>query len=252
MAVCDKQHGLTDESYEIERINAAFGTPADRWFRVEWQDHPGKDSWEPERSLVRQGCEEAIKECVLDGLKSAPTSFQTLRGCDCVSYTCGRGYKSVRTLKAHITRTHTKRYYHGTATDKDIRLRKRKEQQTQKCCITCEGEKIGNEWIFKYLCSRFRADGDQLCDIKARIVTVTVTEGKMRGIWASKSIPTSLKMRIYKTGVCSKMTYGSETWNLNDRACTILNGANARMVSHITHKTVHEEACSETRTFDLM
>ena len=68
----------------------------------------------------------------------------------------------------------------------------------------------------------------------------------MRGIWASRHIPTSLKMRIYKTGVCSKMTYGSEAWCLNARVCTILNGANARMVARITNKTVHEEASAKT------
>ena len=48
-------------TYEIKRINAVFGTPKDRWFRVEWLGHPDKDNWEPERSLVRQGCEESIK-----------------------------------------------------------------------------------------------------------------------------------------------------------------------------------------------
>jgi len=32
----------------------------------------------------------------------------------------------------------------------------------------------------------------------------------------------------------------------------MLNGANSRMVSRITHKTAHEEASSATRTFDIV
>ena len=60
-ASCNCQHGLTDESFEVQRINAVFGTVQQRWYRVEWVNHPGKDKWEPERSLVRQGCEDSIK-----------------------------------------------------------------------------------------------------------------------------------------------------------------------------------------------
>ena len=62
----------------------------------------------------------------------------------------------------------------------------------------------------KYLGSRFRADGDETADIKARIAMANTTFGKMRAIWASRSTPLKLKMRIYKTGVCSRLTYGCE------------------------------------------
>ena len=61
-ASCGSRHDLSPEEFEIKQINAVFGTPQHRWFRVEWVDHPGKDSWEPERSLVRQGCEPSIKD----------------------------------------------------------------------------------------------------------------------------------------------------------------------------------------------
>ena len=58
-AACNKWHGLSEETYTINRIDAVFGRPQDRWFRVEWENHPDQDSWEPERSLISQGCEEA-------------------------------------------------------------------------------------------------------------------------------------------------------------------------------------------------
>ena len=74
----------------------------------------------------------------------------------------------------------------------------------------------------------------------------------MRAIWASKSTPTKLKMRIYKTGVCSRLTYGSETWKIDARTCAMLNGANSRMVSRITNRTPHEEASPMTQSFDIV
>ena len=79
-----------------------------------------------------------------------------------------------------------------------------------------------------------------------------VTAGKMRNIWASAHIPLKLKLRIYKVGVCTKLTYGSEAWTLDSKAIQILNGANSRMLSRITGKTIREEASANTRTYDVV
>ena len=73
---------------------------------------------------------------------------------------------------------------------------------------------LHNVWTFTYLGSRFRADGDQFTDVKARISIAMATAGKLRNVWAARSTPLNLKMRVYKTGVCSKLIYGSETWNI--------------------------------------
>ena len=157
-ASCDKQHGLTDEEFEIKKINATFGTPSDRWFRVEWCGHKGKDSWEPERSLVRQGCEEAIKtfwdSCNLNPSADFIPDPDNVWRC----WTCGRGFRSHRGLSNHVTRTHTDpaKRYRGSTADKDTRLRKHKEAQKAKCHVVCDGEVIENVWIFKYLGSRLR------------------------------------------------------------------------------------------------
>jgi len=118
-ASCNKQHGLTEEEYEIKEINAVFGTPADRWFRVAWVDHPGKDSWESERSLVKQGCEPAIKAFWDNSGLNPSTDFYADPDDIWRCWTCGRGYKLARTLSAHITRTHPRRNYHGSTADKD-------------------------------------------------------------------------------------------------------------------------------------
>ena len=62
MARCSCAHSLSEKEFDLEKINSVFGTPQHRWYRVEWSDHPGKDTWEPERSLVDQGCSESIKD----------------------------------------------------------------------------------------------------------------------------------------------------------------------------------------------
>ena len=117
--------------------------------------------------------------------------------------------------------------------------------------MQCEDVELDNVWLFKYLGSLFRADGDQKVDVSARIAAATSTAGRMRAIWASKHIPLSVKLRIYKTGVCSKLTYtyGSEAWDLDERVCAMINGANSRMLARFTGKSVHEEASAQTRTF---
>ena len=58
---------------------------------------------------------------------------------------------------------HTQRAWRGTTADKDKDTRNniRKEAQEKLAHITCEDEDIENVWVFKYLGSRFRADGDQ-------------------------------------------------------------------------------------------
>ena len=52
--------------------------------------------------------------------------------------------------------------------------------------------------------------------------------------------------------ICSVMTYGSEAWLLNTETRRALNGASSKMVSAITGRTVHEEAKSEGKTYDVV
>ena len=211
-----------------------------------------EDSWEPERSLVKQGCEETIK--VFWDQSSDSPSDEFIADPDDVwrCWTCGNGYATASSLKSHITRSHRQRQFHGSTADRDTRNKQHAATQKAKPHVTCEGRTIENVWTFTYLGSRFRADGDQLADVKARIAAATSTAGKMRVIWAARSTPLNLKMRIYKTGVCSRLTYGSEGWLLDDRTCKMLNGANSRMVDRITGKSPHEEASADTRTFDVV
>ena len=75
--------------------------------------------------------------------------------------------------------------------------------------------------------------------------------GKLRHIFDSDHIPLNLKIRLYIAAVCSLLTYGMETWSLNPRTLRRLNGANSRMLSRITGKSIQDETRATTTTFNL-
>ena len=45
--------------------------------------------------------------------------------------------------------------------------------------ILCEGEKLKNVWSFKYMGTKFSADGDNMTDIRERISMTHKTAGKL-------------------------------------------------------------------------
>ena len=112
-----------------------------------------------------------------------------MSGCVWRCYCCGKGFKNASGLKRHITCTHPKRQWHGSTADKVTRTDKRKAAQKAKPHVKLGEDDVENVWIFKYLGSRFRADGSHYPDIKARIVAATKAAGQMRYIWASKTTP---------------------------------------------------------------
>ena len=91
-----------------------------------------------------------------------------------------------------------------------------------------------------------------MADIKARTAMARQRFGKLRHIWTNKELHLNLRLRLYKSCVCSVLTYGSEAWQLHEEARRTLNGANSQMLSIITGKTPHQEASAKWRTFDLV
>ena len=127
------------------------------------------------------GCQHVIKEFWNSKGINPSTDFIPDPGDVWRCWHCGHGYKTESALKAHITRTHSKRRWRGTTTDKDTRREMRKDaQETLEHVVMCEGKEIQNVWMFKYLDSWFQADGSQAADIAARIVSASTTAGKMR------------------------------------------------------------------------
>ena len=111
---------------------------------------------------------------------------------------------------------------------------------------------VSNCWLFEYLGSDFTSDGDHLPDVRKRIAQAKSRAGRLRHILQAKDVSLDLRIRLYISGCCSILTYGSEAWPLDEKTCRIINGANAYMLSHITGRTKHEEASSATTTFNLI
>ena len=97
----------------------------------------------------------------------------------------------------------------------------------------------------------FEVVGDQMHDVQTRIARLSQRFDKMRHIWRNKELHVNLRMRLYKSCVCSILTYDSEAWRMTKRVTVALNGANASMVSIITGKTVREETVV-VKSFDLV
>ena len=59
-------------------------------------------------------------------------------------------------------------------------------------------------------------------------------------------------MGRYEAAVCSLLTYGCETWDLNEKVMRQINGANSVMLARITGRHFREEANYRTTSFNLV
>ena len=185
--------------------------------------------------MVRDGC---------DGTIRAFWEESDLLPCKQYSICC-RTHVRVQDLKEHKTWTghHEEKQTRVTRTafhDAAEEMRKRMQQQLPKA--KWGDQPADNAWHFKYLGSIMQADGGQLKDIQTRIARARTRFGKMRHLWTDKALHYNLRLRLYKSSVCSIMVYASEAWKLNTEAVRKLNGANAQMMSVISGKTPHQEA----------
>lgn len=139
-----------------------------------------------------------------------------------------------------------------TKADQKVREVKLAEKQKNKVKITCEGVELKNVFKFKYLDSIFAADGDHSYDVRRRIGLLAMTcMGQLRQVFNS-GISLELKLRLYKSAICSLFTYRSEVWTLDESTQAAINGANARCLNRMTGRGTHTEANSRTRTYDLV
>ena len=79
--------------------------------------------------------------------------------------------------------------------------------------------------------------------------------GRLRPIFDSKLVTTRLKLRLYEAALCSLMTYGCETWNLDVKTVKRINGVSSVMLSRITGNSIPHEAAEArptTTSLDLI
>ena len=71
------------------------------------------------------------------------------------------------------------------------------KQQDDRPEVQCDGEVLKNVFRFKYLGTVFTADANQKYDIKEWIAKAYARCGKLRNVFDSKELPTTLKLRLY-------------------------------------------------------
>ena len=233
--------------FEVEKIldvRGDTGSP-DRKFLIRWKGYgPEHDQWEPRRHIHPS----LINEYLLaNNLYDHGWPGERCPWCD-------KPCKNARGVKAHMRWCDFKpdtQNFAGTCAERAVHQQKLERAQQQKQAVTCEGAKLNNTYKFKYLGSIFAADGNEECDVRRRIAIAMQRMGALRNVFNS-GIPLSLKLKIYKTAICSLLTYGCEAWALSEKTMAAINGANARCLSRFTGQDAHAEASARTRTYDLV
>ena len=83
---------------------------------------------------------------------------------------------------------------------------------------------VKNCWIFEYLGSSFVPNGDHTPDVRKRIAQAKARAGRLRHILQAEELELDLRIRLYISGCCSILTYGSEAWTLDDKTYNLING----------------------------
>ena len=159
-------------------------------------------------------------------------------------------------MKIHVSKIHAKpekkQVFEGRLVDDAVRTKKLEQQQASRPTVSCEGNPLDNVFKFKYLSTIFTANGLQSYDVRQRIDMTMSRCGQLSSIFDSDQITLKLKLRLYEAAVCSILTYGCETWDLNDQTIRCLNGVNISMLVRITGKPIAKEARSGTTSLNLV
>ena len=111
---------------------------------------------------------------------------------------------------------------------------------------------MSNVFRFRYLGTIFAANASQKFDLDTRIVMAMERCGRLRPGFDSAVITLRLKLRLYEAAVCSLMTYGCETWDIDEKTKKRINGTNSIMLARITGKSIPQEARPATTSLNLV
>ena len=233
--------------FEVDRILDVKGATGsnEREFLIRWKGYGAEhDQWRPRRDVH--------PDLINEYLHANSLYDHEWPGDRCPW--CDKPCKNARGVQAHMRWCGFKpdvQNFEGTCAAKAAKLTKLMAAQKNKDEVLCDGVALKNVFQFKYLGSIFAADGTNEHDVRRRIALAKQRMGTLRHVFNS-SIPLPLKLKIYKTAICSLLTYGSEAWTLDEKTLAMINGANARCLSWFTGKDAHAEASTRTRTYDLV
>ena len=172
-----------------------------RKFLVRWEGYGDEhDSWQPRNNLPPAVVNEFL---IANNLYDFEWPGGRCPHCD-------RPCKSQHGVKIHARKCWqrpTTQNFTGTCAEDKVRQLNLEKAQHVRDHLKCEEVTLKNVFIFKYLGSLFAADGDQKQDLKRRIALASSRMGELRHVFNS-GIALRTKMKVYKTAVCSLLTYG--------------------------------------------
>ena len=152
---------------------------------------------------------------------------------------CARDFPTKRGLAVHQGRWcdggKTIRSRTGSLADKAVQNKKRKAKEADRPHVSLDNVQIENVHQFVYLGSCFQSDGDSMADVKHRMNLAQSTFSELHHLWRDHRLPTSLKIRLYQSTVCSSLTHASEAWEMSEKVQKAINGFNSRCLSLITN-----------------
>ena len=233
------------DEFEVEAIVGHRGPIVTRQYKIKWKGYSSEfDTFEP-RGNVHP---ELIRDYELaTGVYVHNWKFR----CDLCDLPCS----SARGISIHKAKAHKApkvQNFSGTLADEAVTMCKIVKQQATRPIIHCGDHPLDNVFREKYLGTIFTADAEQKHDVKEKITRAVSRCDQLRHVLDSPDLPISIKLRLYQVAVCSILSYGSETWNLNPVTMKMLNGANSRMLARFTGKTIPQEARKVSCSFDLV
>ena len=148
------------------------------FFKVRWKGYDSDaDQWRPYEDIHPQ---------LIKGYLQAKGLYNHQWPHRCP--VCDKPATSERGVKIHCSRKkgncrhfleNTEQNFTGTIAEKKCKKKQLEDQQEQRPAVRCDGEKLVNCFLFRYLGSMFAADGSQEHDVTRRIGIAQTRAGKL-------------------------------------------------------------------------
>ena len=159
---------------------------------------------------------------------------------------CDRPFPTQHGMRVHRGRWcdggQTVRSRKGSLADKAVQLSKRKAAENEREHVYIEGDEIENVHSFVYLGSKLQCDGEDLADVKHRMGIAQAEFSALSRFWQDRRMPMSVRLRIYKSAVCSTLTHACEAWTLTADVRRKINGFNSRCLHVLTGDSYRDTA----------
>ena len=206
-----------------------------------------QDQWVNERHVEELGkvASRALKKFTKASSSGAPASAPAPRSaamagkcggsagahCGVECEHCPTWWKSERAAKTHMASYSFKRRNFGAAsrTAKAARKTKREESLREREPVTCDGVELEGVLEFAYLGNMLSGDEDPGADIDYRVRKAAGIFKKYRRVLTDPCLPLPMRLKLYKVGVCSCLTYSSASWNFGVKEKQKVNGINAKV-----------------------